>query len=188
MSKNAKPPYPEVIPFKSKIITWNTAQNGTWSFRHTSNSAQDTFDLGVEFGKKLQWGDIVLLHGNLGSGKTCFTQGVGQGLGIEEVINSPTYIYMHTYPFSLNQEQGLFCHLDLYRVEEIEKLFPLGVEDLLMNSKTIMLVEWPEILIPILEKTSGKRFFRISLKKTGDSQREIRGVCSENYGKGLIVE
>lgn len=109
---------------------------------HIMRSSQETTILGEHLGETLKKGDIVLLYGKLGSGKTCFVQGMAKGMGITEQVNSPTYVYVHPY-----KKEPPFYHVDLYRVHDMEKLKSIGIEELLLEKNNIMAVEWPEILL-----------------------------------------
>ena len=90
-------------------------------------------------------GDLVLLSGDLGAGKTAFAQGFGKGLGIDEQITSPTFTLAREY-------QGVrlrLHHLDVYRMEAIEELFDVDLPELL-DDNAVVLVEWGEAIIPAL--------------------------------------
>lgn len=103
-----------------------------------SNSEEDTLKAGEEFAKKLKPGDIVLLYGNLGFGKTTFVKGVGKGLGIKKRIISPTFTVIRAHDNTY--------HIDLYRIESKNELFTLGIKDVLDDRESIKLIEWPEKL------------------------------------------
>ena len=89
---------------------------------------------------------IVLLKGTLGSGKTTFTKYVGKALGIpEESIQSPTYTVLREYSLDLHPA-GLFLHMDLYRIKDIETIEQYGLLELFSQKKGIFFIEWPELL------------------------------------------
>ncbi len=102
-----------------------------------SNGEEATRDIGARLGAALQKGDIVLLSGDLGTGKTCFTQGIGRGLQCAAQVNSPSYVLMNEY----EGRERLF-HVDLYRIEDIEELDDLGLWD--YAERGILVIEWPE--------------------------------------------
>ena len=104
--------------------------------RDISNSLEDTEKIAEDFAKTLKSGDIVLLSGDLGAGKTQFTKGVAKGLGINDTIPSPTFTIMNSY------ENRLF-HFDLYRLHSFEELINVGAEEFLY-SNGISILEWPE--------------------------------------------
>lgn len=98
---------------------------------------EETRDLGERLGKALKKGDIVLLSGDLGTGKTCLTQGIGRGLACEAPVNSPSFVLMNEY----NGREVLF-HVDLYRIEDVEELDELGLWD--YAERGVLVIEWPE--------------------------------------------
>lgn len=104
--------------------------------RYISNSLEETEKIAEDFAKTLKSGDIVLLSGDLGAGKTQFTKGVAKGLGINDTIPSPTFTIMNSY------ENRLF-HFDLYRLHSFEELINIGAEEFLY-SNGISILEWPE--------------------------------------------
>jgi tRNA threonylcarbamoyladenosine biosynthesis protein TsaE len=104
-----------------------------------SVSAQRTQELGVRFGELALAGDLFCLEGDLGSGKTCFVQGLGRGLGIVESIHSPTFILA-------NEHRGgrlLLYHLDVYRVRSADEAIGIGLEDYVWGDG-VCVVEWAE--------------------------------------------
>lgn len=111
-------------------------------------------------------GGIIALIGDLGSGKTTFTQGFAQALGINDKINSPTFtlIRQHQLP---NLDRTLY-HLDLYRLEKVN-LGELGLLDLFQQKNDIVLIEWAEKLGKQLPKNA----IIINFKHLGNDQREI---------------
>lgn len=109
----------------------------------TSHSDEETQKIGEDFAKNLKLGDIVLLYGDLGFGKTTFTKGIARGLGITTRIISPTFTVVRTH--------GNIYHIDLYRLENKKQLQEIGLKDLLEEKDTIKIIEWPEKLdsVPI---------------------------------------
>lgn len=102
---------------------------------------QDTYDLGKKLGENYKPGDIILLNGDLGVGKTVFTKGFGKGLGIEEPISSPTFTIMQIY------EQGRLplYHFDVYRIADPEEMDEIGYEDYFFG-KGVCLIEWASLI------------------------------------------
>jgi tRNA threonylcarbamoyladenosine biosynthesis protein TsaE len=92
-----------------------------------------------QFSRQLQPGDVVALQGDLGAGKTTFSQRLLKHCGVTDVVKSPTYTLYETYRVN---EQG-YVHMDLYRLTDPEELFFMGIEDLL-DGRQIVLVEWPD--------------------------------------------
>ena len=113
--------------------------------RIESNSAEDTFALGKQCGQKAAAGQVYCLYGDLGVGKTVFTQGVAAGLGITEPVSSPTFTIVQVY------EEGRlpFYHFDVYRIGDIEEMEEIGYDDYFFG-KGICLIEWAELIEEIL--------------------------------------
>jgi len=106
-------------------------------FELTTGDEEETRALGLRLGSALRKGDILLLSGDLGTGKTCFTQGIGRGLGCEGIVNSPSFVLMNEYA----GRERLF-HADLYRIEDVEDLDELGLWD--YAERGVLVIEWPE--------------------------------------------
>lgn len=115
------------------------AQGDTSGAAHLrSASVEQTRRLGMALGRLLEPGDVVLLEGELGAGKTALTQGIGVGLGIQSVINSPTFTILKEYTGRLP-----LYHFDLYRIESPEEVYALGFEDY-FTGDGVCVVEWAE--------------------------------------------
>lgn len=102
-----------------------------------SNSREETLALGNTIGKIVQEGDVLLLSGPLGAGKTCLTQGIAQGLGIDAVTQSPTFMLIREY-----QGRLPLYHMDLYRLE-FKELEELGLDEYLYGYG-VCVIEWAE--------------------------------------------
>lgn len=107
-----------------------------------TNTFEETQKLGKDFAKSLRPGDVVCLYGDLGSGKTTFTQGLAEGLGIKQRIISPTFVIVRSYKLDVMS----FFHIDLYRVESEKDLEGLGIEEIINNKNNIVVIEWAEKL------------------------------------------
>ncbi len=103
-----------------------------------SESVEETWDIAERLAKKLPTGSLLALHGDLGSGKTCFVTGVAHALEINEPITSPTFTIINEYYGT----KPLY-HMDLYRISDPDELFSLGLESY-FNSDGITVVEWSE--------------------------------------------
>ena len=101
-----------------------------------TNNFEETQKLGEEFAKEIKAGGVLCLEGELGAGKTTFTQGLLKGLGCVGPFTSPTFVLMKKY-------QKNIYHLDAYRIDEMN-LDDLGWEELVADQKNIIIVEWPE--------------------------------------------
>lgn len=119
-----------------------------------------TQNLGAKLAAKVKTGGVVCLYGNLGAGKTTFTQGFAKGLGIKNRIVSPTFIIARQY--------GNFYHVDLYRLTSQDDVKAIGLEEIWSDKKNIVIIEWPEITEEILPKHIKVKFEIIS-----ETQRKI---------------
>ncbi len=108
-----------------------------------SQSAAATHEVATALASVLQAGDLVVLAGDLGSGKTTFAQGVARGLGVEEPVTSPTFTIVQEYAGRLP-----VAHVDVYRLDRFQELYDLGFEELLDGRVT--LVEWGDVVEPAL--------------------------------------
>lgn len=108
---------------------------------------EDTFMLGKKLGMEAAAGQLYCLNGDLGVGKTVFTQGFAQGLGITEPVNSPTFTILQEY------EEGRlpFYHFDVYRIADPEEMYELGYEDYFFG-EGVCLVEWAVLVEELLPK------------------------------------
>jgi len=106
----------------------------------------ETIALGEKLGRLLRSGDIILLYGELGSGKTVFTKGIAKGLEINEPITSPTFTLV-------NEHRGRISlyHFDLYRLDDYTALYDIGYEEYFYD-EGVCAIEWPERLGPLLPK------------------------------------
>ena len=110
-----------------------------------TNSAEETFALGEQVGRQAKPGGVYTLTGDLGVGKTVFTQGLAKGLGIEESINSPTFTIVQIY------EEGRLplYHFDVYRIGDVEEMEEIGFEDYVYG-QGVSLIEWANLIEEIL--------------------------------------
>ena len=109
-----------------------------------SDSPEETQRLGEQLGKLAQPGDVFLLVGGLGAGKTCLTQGIAWGLGIEGYAASPSFVLVNQYRGRLP-----LYHIDLYRLDSIEEIADLGLDDYLYGNG-VCAVEWAEKAMALL--------------------------------------
>jgi tRNA threonylcarbamoyladenosine biosynthesis protein TsaE len=110
-----------------------------------TRSPEETYELGRKIGLQARPGQVYTLTGDLGVGKTVFTQGVAAGLGITEPVSSPTFTIVQIY------EEGRlpFYHFDVYRIGDIEEMEEIGYDDYFFG-KGICLIEWAELIEEIL--------------------------------------
>jgi tRNA threonylcarbamoyladenosine biosynthesis protein TsaE len=112
--------------------------------RAETSAVEETRALGAAMAGLAQPGDIVLLSGDLGSGKTAFTQGFAGGLGVEEGVVSPTFTLARDYDGRLRLH-----HLDVYRLDHLQEAIDLGLAEL-TDDGGVTLIEWGEVVIPTL--------------------------------------
>ena len=110
-----------------------------------TNSPEETFRTGKELGEKAVPGQVFTLTGDLGVGKTVFTQGLAKGLGIEEPVNSPTFTIVQVY----DGGRLPFYHFDVYRIGDVEEMDEVGFEDYVMGDG-VSLIEWANLSEEIL--------------------------------------
>ena len=133
-----------------------------------SLETKDTYELGKSMGEKAQKGDVYLLLGDLGVGKTVFTQGFADGLGITEPISSPTFTIIQEY------EDGrlTFYHFDVYRIGDIEEMEEIGYQDYFYGNG-VCLIEWANLIEELLPSTAKKIVIEKDLEKGFDYRKII---------------
>lgn len=154
-------------------------------------SSEETKRVGSELAKKVssikcqvlsRKGAVVLaLKGDLGSGKTTFTQGFLRGMGIQRKAQSPTFVIFKRFALRDLPFTNVY-HFDCYRIKKADELKILGIKEILENPKNIVLIEWPEMIKNILPKSIGKIEF-----KHGEKENErlikiagqIRGIIKK---------
>ena len=124
----------------------------------TTHSADETQALGQKLASRLAPGDVIAYFGDLGAGKTAFTRGLAQGLGITDPVTSPTYTIVNEY---LSGRIPLF-HLDMYRLSSSDELFDIGWEDYLSRGG-VCAVEWSENVEDALQDA-----IRVTIEKDAD--------------------
>ena len=139
-----------------------------------SNKEQDTYDLGYELGQHAKPGQVFTLVGDLGVGKTVFTQGIAKGLGITEPINSPTFTIVQVY------EEGRmpFYHFDVYRIGDIEEMDEIGYEDYFYGNGLTM-IEWANLIEEILPD----HYRQITIEKDLEKGFDYRKITIDGLAK-----
>ena len=125
------------------------------NFNLTSHSETETQNFAYNLASKLQKGDIIVLSGELGSGKTKFTEGFLKYFNLEEEISSPTFTIVNEYK---NNDINIY-HFDVYRLEDIDEFYAIGGEEYFTSG--ICIIEWGEIIEDALQKD----YIKISFKK-----------------------
>ena len=128
------------------------------------SSESETTDIAEQFSKILSAGEIVLLNGELGTGKTFFVKSVCSDYGIANV-SSPSFAIVNEYHNSKK-----IIHFDFYRIKKVGELYDIGFEDYLNESDSIIFIEWANLFSEVLPK----RNYQIDFKLLNNSSREIR--------------
>ncbi len=131
----------------------------------TSHSAEQTQRLGQHLGELARAGDLICLEGDLGSGKTCFVQGVGRGLEVPDAIHSPTFILANEY----RAGRLTLFHIDVYRVRDADEAIGFGLEDY-VTGDGVCVIEWAE---KIRDALPPERLW-ITFRHLGESERGLR--------------
>ncbi len=136
-----------------------------------TRSAEETFAFGEKIGRECTPGQVYTLIGDLGVGKTVFTQGVARGLGITEPVNSPTFTILQVY------EEGRmpFYHFDVYRISDVEEMDEIGYEDCFYG-EGVCLIEWANLIEEILPE----HYQRITIEKDLEKGFDYRKITVEN--------
>ncbi len=138
-----------------------------------SQNVSETFNLGRQFGEQLAGGEILLLHGPLGAGKTVFVKGVASALGIDpDEVTSPSFTLVNPYAAKFP-----FFHIDLYRLDEgASAAHAVDLDELLTDERAIVVIEWAERLgrYPLPENV-----WHIAISGDGEAAREIN-ISSQN--------
>ena len=131
-----------------------------------TNSPEETFALGQKLGEQAKAGQIYTLIGDLGVGKTVFTQGIARGLGITEAVSSPTFTIVQVY------EEGRlpFYHFDVYRIGDIEEMEEIGYDDYFFGNGVCM-IEWAELIEELIPENSIHVTIEKDLEKGFDYRR-----------------
>ena len=139
-----------------------------------THDPEETFEVGRTIGMNAKQGQIYTLTGDLGVGKTVFTQGVAAGLGITEPVNSPTFTIIQEY------EDGRlpFYHFDVYRIGDLEEMEEIGYDDYFFG-QGICLIEWAELIEEILPE---KRI-EVTIEKDLEKGFEYRKITIEERGE-----
>ncbi len=130
----------------------------------TTNSAEQTERFAEEFASRLRGGEVLLLKGELGAGKTHFVKGLARGLGIDDVVTSPTFALHNEYHGALTLN-----HFDFYRVENSEEVELLGLDEMFFDRDAVAAIEWSENVADLLPANC----ISVQITKTGDNSRII---------------
>lgn len=139
-----------------------------------TRSARETFELGKRLGGLAKAGDIYSLIGDLGVGKTVFTQGMASGLGILESVNSPTFTILQLY----DEGRLPLYHFDVYRIGDIEEMEEIGYDEYFYGDG-VCLIEWANLIEDILPE----KYTRICIEKNPEKGLDYRKIIVEHVGK-----
>jgi tRNA threonylcarbamoyladenosine biosynthesis protein TsaE len=134
--------------------------------KYITNSAAETEELARRFGAKLRDGDVVAYRGGMGMGKTHFTRGIAEGMGITQAVSSPTFAIVNEY----RGGGRLLCHFDMYRIEGFDDLYSTGFFDYL-DGGAVLAIEWSENI-----EDSGalpEETIWIDIRRLGENSREF---------------
>jgi len=149
-----------------------------------SQSEKETGAFGKKLAAKLKGGEVILLYGELGAGKTALVKGLAAGLGIKKTITSPTFALMNVSSIKTLKHKNIktkgqkekFVHIDTYRLKDAQELIDIGVEDYLGAPDTICAIEWPEKIEGLLKK--------IRQRRTGLGPDKIVAVTIKHLANG----
>lgn len=138
---------------------------------YESYNPEDTFQIACQIGEKVQAGDVICLNGDLGVGKTLFSQGFAKGLGIEESVCSPTFTIVQQY------EDGRLplYHFDVYRIEDPEEMEEVGFNEMIYGDG-VCLIEWADLIADILPE----HHMQVLIEKDLEKGFDYRRICVEN--------
>lgn len=142
--------------------------------KYISNSACETEAIAAEFAKKLKIGDVVTLDGDLGAGKTAFTRGVATGLGITDVVVSPTFTIINEY----RHGQMPLMHFDIYRLDNPDDLYDIGWDEY-AGGEGVCIVEWSCLLPECFHMPH----YKVNITKDMSKGEDVRYISIE-YSEG----
>ena len=137
---------------------------------YETNSEKETFELGKNLGEQAKAGQIFCLNGDLGVGKTVFTQGFAKGLGIEENVNRPTFTIIQVY------EEGRIplYHFDVYRIGDPEEMYEIGYEEYFFG-EGVCLIEWSKLIEELIPEEA----INIEIDKNLEKGLDYRKITVE---------
>lgn len=140
---------------------------------YKSNSYRETENIAKAFAKTLTPGDVLCFYGDLGAGKTAFTQGLAKGLGIEEYVSSPTFTILNCY-----QGKMPLYHFDVYRIADPDEMYEIGYYEYVYGDG-VAVIEWAELIEDILPD---KRY-NITITKDLEKHEDYREILIEKRGQ-----
>lgn len=139
--------------------------------KYDSFSSEDTFNIAKGIGEKAEKGNVFCLIGDLGVGKTLFSQGFAKGLGIKDNVNSPTFTIVQEY----NDGRMPLYHFDVYRIEEPDEMEEIGFSEFVYG-EGVCLIEWADLISDILPE----RYTRVTIQKDLEKGLDYRSIIIED--------
>ena len=137
-----------------------------------THSTQETFEFGKKIGERARAGEVYSLIGDLGVGKTVFTQGVANGLEIKESVNSPTFTILQVY----DEGRLPFYHFDVYRIGDIEEMDEIGYDEYFYGDG-VCLIEWANLI----EEIMPEKYIKITIEKNLEKGFDYRKITLEEF-------
>ena len=135
--------------------------------RFVTNSEHETKVLPKSLARGLPRGSVILARGTLGAGKTAFAQGLAQGLGVKQIVNSPTFNIMKVY----ETKKINFYHIDAYRLEDPDAVQDIGLDEVIGNEDGVAFIEWPDFIASWTSHCP--RVISLEINILSNSKREI---------------
>lgn len=139
---------------------------------YKSNSVRETQNIAKAFAKSLKPGDVLCLSGDLGTGKTAFVQGLTKALGVEDIVNSPTFTIVNCYSGKMP-----VYHFDVYRIADPDEMYEIGYEEYVYGDG-VCIIEWPELIGEILPEER----YDINIVKNLEIHEDFREITIEKRG------
>ena len=141
------------------------------TYKFTSHSSAETMNFAYKLASKLKIGDVIVLTGELGAGKTKFTEGFLKYFGLENELSSPTFTIVNEY----KNEKTTIYHFDVYRLEDVDEFYAIGGEEYF--SSGICIIEWGEIV----ESALPNDYIKISFEKDNENE-DYRNITINTFG------
>ncbi len=138
-----------------------------------TNSYEETQKIAADFADTLKGGEVIAMYGDLGAGKTAFTQGLAKALGIKQHVTSPTFTIVNEYEGRL-----MLYHFDVYRIADPEEMYEIGYDEYI-ESDGVCIIEWAELIEDILPD----EYIKVTILKNDEKGDNYRTVSFENIRK-----
>lgn len=132
-------------------------------------TSDDMENVGKQIARSIKGGDVILLYGELGSGKSTLTKGLAQELGVKEITTSPTFALMNVYK-ALHPQIKKIVHCDTYRLRDKDDLEDVGITDYLYKPDTVCIIEWPDKVSHLFTEKSN---IKVSIEYIDSERRKI---------------